>query len=466
MSKEMCMNADELVKLDKDFVWHHIMQHKIFENQDPLIVVEGNGCILKDIRGREYLDAVSGGVWCVNVGYGRESIARIVYEQLRQMPYYALTAGNIPAIKLAHKLSSLLPGLKRVFISNSGSEANEKAFKISRQYFRLKYPGSKDKYKIVFRERDYHGTTIGALSATGQPERKMGYEPLVPGFLSIPPAYCYRCAFDKTYPNCDIDCARALENLIKREGEDTVAAVIVEPITAGGGLLVPCDEYFKVLQEICRKYEVLLIMDEVVCGFGRTGKMFGHMHWDVSPDIVTMAKGMASSYMPISATVTREEIFNQFLNDPSDKLAYFRDISTYGGSAGACAAALENIRIIEEENLCERSEKMGNYLIGRLKELEELPLVGEVRGKGLFAGVELVMDKKTREPVGEDVVGKVQANAAAEGVLLGRMNRSVPGRNNIVTMAPALIITKDEIDRIVTVLRNALEKVQKELNIK
>lgn len=459
MTDKLGVNADQMVQLDRDYVWHHIMQHKVFENQDPMVVVEGNGLMIKDIRGREFLDAVSGGVWCVNVGYGRESIAKVVYEQLKQMPYYAMSAGNIPAIKLAEKMSTLLPNLQRAFFSNSGSEANEKAFKMSRQYFRLKYP-EKDKYKIIFRERDYHGTTIAALSATGQPERKMGYEPLVPGFMGIPPAYCYRCEFGKTYPNCNIDCARALEDLIKKEGEDTVAAVIVEPITAGGGILVPCDEYFKVLQEICRKYEVLLILDEVVCGFGRTGKWFGHQHWDVDPDIVTMAKGMASSYMPLSATATKQKIFDQFVNDPGDKMKYFRDISTYGGSAGACAAAVENVRIIEDENLLENVTKMGEYLIGSLKELESHPMVGQVRGKGLFAGVELVIDKNTKEPVGEEVIGKILADAAGQGVLLGKMNRSVPGRNNVITMAPAYIITKDEIDRIVSALRMALEKVK------
>ena len=458
MTDKLDVHAEQLVQMDRDYVWHHIMQHKVFENQDPMVVVEGNGLTIKDIRGREFLDAVSGGVWSVNVGYGRESIARVVYEQLKQMPYYAMSAGNIPAIKLAEKMAALLPNLQRAYFSNSGSEANEKAFKMCRQYFRLKYP-HKDKYKIIFRERDYHGTTMAALSATGQPERKMGYEPLVPGFMSIPPAYCYRCAFGKTYPGCDIDCARALEELIKKEGEDTVAAVIVEPITAGGGILVPCGEYFQVLRQVCRKYEVLLVLDEVVCGFGRTGKWFGFQHWDVDPDIVTMAKGIASSYMPLSATVTRQTIFEQFLHDPGDRLKYFRDISTYGGNAGACAAAMENIRIIEDENLLEHVAGMGKYLLDSLKELESHPMVGDVRGKGLFAGVELVVDKNTKEPAGEQVMGGILADAAGQGVLLGKMNRSVPGRNNIITIAPAYIITKDEIDRIVSALRAALERI-------
>ena len=453
----MYVNADELVQQDREHLWHHLMQHKIFETKEPLIIVEGNGLRIKDLRGQEYLDAVSGAVWCVNVGYGRESIAKAVYEQLVVMPYYAGTAGNIPAIRLAEKLTSLLPGLSKVFYSNSGSEANEKAFKIVRQYFRKKYPG-KDKYKILFRHRDYHGTTLGALSATGQQERKEEYGPFLDGFVEFPHACCYRCHFDKEYPHCDLDCARVVEEVIKQEGPDTVGAVIVEPITAGGGIIPPVKEYYGILQDICSKYEVLLIMDEVVCGFGRTGKMFGHEHYEVDPDMVTLAKGMASAYMPLSATMVKEEIFTEFVDDPSKPLAYFRDISTYGGCAGACAAAIESTRIIEEENLSENSVKTGGYLIGKLEELLELPIVGDVRGKGLFAGIEIVEDKGSKTPMNEKTLGKIMADITAENVLVGKTNRSFPNQNNVLAFAPALIATEADIDEIVAAVRIALIK--------
>lgn len=449
----------ELEKLDVEHLWHHLVQHSPFLEQAPSIMVKGEGLILKDHNGTEFLDAVSGGVWCVNVGYGRESIAKAVYDQLAQMPYYALTLGNISAIKLAAKLGELLPKLQKSFFSNSGSEANEKAFKMSRQYFRLKYKDI-DKHKIIYRNRDYHGTTLAALSATGQDERKALYGPMAPGFVEIPHALCYRCHFGQSYPGCNLECAYALEETIKQEGPDTVAAFIVEPITAGGGIIIPVDEYFGVIEEICKKYEVFMIMDEVVCGFGRTGTWFGHEHWDVDPDIVTMAKGMASSYQPISATVTKQEVFDGFLADPSDKLAYFRDVSTYGGCAGGTAAAVENIKIIEEENLCERSKEMGEYMLGQLKELESFPHVGEVRGKGLFAGMDLVEDKKTKAPATETYVNAILAGAKAEGVLLGKMNRSVSNLNTVVGFAPALTATKDEVDKIVAAVKTALEKTQ------
>lgn len=453
-------NVEELVRLDREHVWHHIMQHSIFENQDPMIVVEGKGCTFKDIKGREFLDAVSGGVWCVNLGYGQDSIADAVYSQMKEMPYYAMTGGNIPAILLADKLTSLLPGLDKVFFSNSGSEANETSFKLTRQYFRLKYP-QKDKYKIVYRNRDYHGTTIAALSATGQPERKMGYEPMVPGFLGIPAAYCYRCEFNKTYPGCDLECARVFEKLVLAEGPDSVAAIILEPITAGGGIIIPPDGYYDVIQETCRKYEILLIMDEVVNGFGRTGKMFGHQHWDVKPDMLTTAKGIANSYMPLSVTMISKEIFDAFLNDPADKMKYFRHISTYGGSAAACAAGLESLRIVEEQNMCQRSAEMGRYLLDSLQEqLSSHPMVGDIRGRGLFAGIELVLDKISKAPVSEQVIGKVAADTAAQGVIVGKTNRSIPNGNNIINLAPAFVVTQDQIDRIVLSLRNSLEKLK------
>ena len=205
---------------------------------------------------------------------------------------------------------------------------------------------------------------MAALSATGQEQRKENYGPFLDGFKKVPHACCYRCPFGKEYPNCEIECAKALEEVIIKEDPDTVGAYIVEPITAGGGVIMPVPEYYKIVQEICRKYDVLLIMDEVVNGFGRTGKWFGYQHYDVEPDIVTMAKGMASAYAPLSATVTKQDVFDIFLDDPSKPMDYFRDISTYGGCAGSFAAALESVRIMEEEKLCENSAKMGEYFIG------------------------------------------------------------------------------------------------------
>lgn len=453
-------DADEIVKDDKDCLWHHLKPHKIFETQEQLIIVEGEGLNVTDIRGRQFLDVTSGGVWSVMVGYGRESVAKAVYEQLKKMPYFAGAFGNVPAIKFAKKLLELLPRMDKVYFSNSGSEANEKAFKLVRQASRI-VPERKGKYKILYRDRDYHGTTIGAMSATGQIERKKDFGPMVEGFIEFPHCCCYRCPFDKSYPGCNIECAHVIEDVIAKEGADTIGGLIVEPITAGGGIIPPVKEYFPIVQDICKKHNIWLIIDEVVCGFGRTGKFWGHEHYEVDPDIITMAKGLASSYEPLSASVVKQHVFDCFVNDPSDpekRLNYFRDISTYGGCAGPMAAALESTRIIEDEGLVENSRIVGEYLLKKLTELKRLPLVGDVRGAGLFCGIEFVRNKESKEPVSEAEMGTIIGNMMAQNIIVGRTNSSISGLNTVMNFAPSLIITREQVDRVVEAVRNTIEK--------
>jgi taurine-pyruvate aminotransferase len=457
MSVSEKMEASRYVESDQAHVWHHLAQHQAYRAKGAMIVVSGEGLRIRDLNGREYLDATSGGVWCVNVGYGRGRIADAVARQLRQMPYYAAAAGNIPSIEFSERLTGYMPGLSRVYISNSGSEANEKAYKMVRALAHIQ--GRPAKKKILYRDRDYHGTTIATLSSCGQPERKEWFGPFTPGFVEFPHACCYRCAFGKSYPGCDVACGKVVEEVILREGPETVGGLIVEPITAGGGIIPPVAEYYQVVAEICRRYEVLLIMDEVVCGMGRTGTMFGYQNYGVTPDLVSLAKGLASAYMPISATVTTEAVFEQFVNDPSEPLSYFRDISTFGGCAGGCAAAAENLSIIEEENLLSRVVSMGEYLLAGLNELRELPLVGDVRGRGLLCGVEMVADKKTKEPLGEQKMIQLVGEMAAAGVLVGRTNRSLPGLNNTINLAPAYVVTREDIDTILQTMRRAIEKI-------
>ncbi|PHR24473.1 MAG: aspartate aminotransferase family protein [Desulfotalea sp.] len=453
-------DTDEIVKGDKNCLWHHLKPHKVFETQEQMIIVEGEGLNVTDIRGREYLDVTAGGVWSIMVGYGRESIAKAVYDQLVKMPYFAGVYGNVPAIKFAEKLLEKLPRMDKVYFSNSGSEANEKAFKIVRQASRI-VPERKGKFKILFRDRDYHGTTIAAMSATGQIQRKQDFGPFLDGFVEIPHCCCYRCPFDKTYPECDIECAHALEDVIAKEGADTIGGLIVEPITAGGGIIPPVKEYYPIIQDICKKHNIWLIMDEVVCGFGRTGKFWGHEHYDVDPDIVTMAKGLASSYEPLSATVVKQEVYNCFLNDPSNeetRLNYFRDISTYGGCAGPMAAALESTRIIEEEELVENSQVIGDYFLERLQELKDLPLIGDIRGVGLFCGIEFVRDKKTKEPISEGEMATLMGRMMAQNIIVGRTNSSFNGLNTIMNFAPSLTITKEQVDTVIAAVRIAVEE--------
>ena len=449
---------DEVIQKDRNSVWHHLTQHKDLDTKDPFIIAEGKGMIVKDTTGKEYLDATSGGVWSVNVGYGRESIAKSVADQLTKMCYYSGTGGTIPGALFANALIDKMPGLSRVYYSNSGSEANEKGYKMVRQLSRIEGDGSK--HKIIYRHRDYHGTTIGALSSSGQSERREDYGPFAPGFAEFCNANCYRCPFGKKYGECNIECAYDLERVILEEGPENIGSVVLEPITAGGGVIVPVDEYYPIIQKICKKYDILLHIDEVVCGFGRTGKWFGYQNYDVQPEIVTMAKGLASGYAAISCTVTNENIFNRFKVNPGDKMSYFRDISTFGGCAGGHAAAIENLAIIERENLIENSQKIGEYLLDKLKGLKDKhTFVGDARGKGLLAGIELISNPNTNEPADELFAIKVTNYCKKKGLLIGRTNRSIPSNNNTLCLTPALIAGRSEIDDIINILDEALEEI-------
>ncbi|WP_136474398.1 aspartate aminotransferase family protein [Pseudomonas sp. DG56-2] len=450
-------DAVEALASDRAHVWHHLSQHKPLEQNDPLMIVEGKGLRVRDIKGNEYLDAVSGGVWTVNVGYGRESIADAVRDQLAKMNFFAGSAGSVPGALFAKKLIEKMPGLSRVYYSNSGSEANEKAYKIVRQIAHKKYGGKK--HKILFRERDYHGTTITALSSTGQFERKNQYGPFTPGFVEFPHCCEYRSQFGEV-ADYGLRAAQEMERVILAEGPDTVGAVVLEPITAGGGVITPPEGYWEAIQAICKKYDILLHIDEVVCGLGRTGKWFGYQHYGIKPDIVTMAKGVASGYAAISCTVTTEEVFEAFKGDADDRMGYFRDISTFGGCTAGPAAALENMRIIEDEGLLENVTHMGEYFMGRLRELQDkYPIIGDVRGKGLFCGMELVKDRKTKEPVAESVAIAIAADCMRQGVMIGRTNRSFEQFNNTLCFSPALIATQQDLDVIIAALDAAFGRL-------
>ena len=449
--------SENIAETDRKNVWHHLTQHAAFASSLPMVVVEGHGMRVTDSNGREFLDAVSGGLWTVNVGYGRRSIAKVVHDQLVKMPYFAGTAGTVPGALFAEKLLEKMPGMGRVYFSSSGSEANEKAYKIVRQIAHNRYGGKK--HKIIYRERDYHGTTITALSSSGQDERRGRYGPFTPGFVEMPHCCEYRCQYEDT-ADYGVRAAGELERVILAEGADTVGAVILEPITAGGGVITPPEGYWETIQRICKQYDVLLIIDEVVCGVGRTGKWFAYQHYGVQPDIVTMAKGVASGYAAISCTVTTEAIFEQFKEDPDDRLGYFRDVSTFGGCAAGPAAALENMRIIEDEDLLANVTRMGDYLLGELHGLKERhEIIGDVRGKGLFCGIELVEDRRTKQPVDESLLMQITADCMANGVIIGRTNRSFKKFNNTITLAPALIAGNDDIDAIVAAIDAALTRV-------
>jgi taurine-pyruvate aminotransferase len=350
--------------------------------------------------------------------------------------------------------------LSRVYYTNSGSEANEKAFKMVRQIAHKRHGGRK--HKILYRDRDYHGTTIACLSAGGQDERNAQYGPFTPGFVRVPHCLEYRKHEQDGAPadNYGEWAADQIEEVILREGPDTIGALCLEPVTAGGGVIVPPEGYWQRVQEICRRYDILLHIDEVVCGVGRTGTWFGYQHYGIEPDFVTMAKGVASGYAAIACCVTSERVFEMFKDDAEDPMNYFRDISTFGGCTAGPAAAMENMAIIEDEALLENTTAMGDYMLDELHALSERhAVIGDVRGKGLFLGAELVADRESRTPVDERRAAQVVADCNAQGVIIGATNRSVPGRNNTLCFSPALIATRDDIDRIVAATDAALTRV-------
>ncbi|AUR00250.1 aspartate aminotransferase family protein [Phaeobacter inhibens] len=455
-------DLSRVIAADKANVWHHLIQHKPFEENDPRIIVEGKGMRVWDQNGKEWLDAVSGGVWTVNVGYGREEIAKAVYDQLMKLCYFAQSAGSIPGALFAEKLIEKMPGMSRVYYNNSGSEANEKAFKMVRQIAHKKYGGKKT--KILYRDRDYHGSTLAAMSAGGQEERNMQYGPFAPDFVKVPHCMEYRKhelgLEHLSGKEFGIAAANQIEEIILREGPDTVGALCLEPVTAGGGVIEAPEGYWPRVQEICKQYDILLHIDEVVCGVGRTGTWFGYQHYGIQPDFVTMAKGVASGYAAIACLVTTEAVFDMFKDDASDPLNYFRDISTFGGCTAGPAAALVNMQIIEDENLLDNCIAMGARMKSNLEALmEKHQVIGDVRGKGLFLGAELVADRETKEPVDEKLAQAVVAECGNQNVIIGVTNRSIPGKNNTLCFSPALIVTPEDVDKITDAVDVALTKV-------
>ena len=462
MDGNLLNDIDKVVEADRANVWHHLIQHAPWTGDnpkgDPRIIVEGRGMRVWDQKGKEHLDAVSGGVWTVNVGYGRERIANAIRDQLIKLPYFAGSTGSIPGALFSEKLISKMPGMSRVYYTNSGSEANEKAFKMVRQIAHKRYGGKK--YKILYRERDYHGSTLATMSAGGQDERNAQYGPFAPGFIRVPHCMEYRAQWDLSGEDYGIAAANAIEEVILAEGPETVGALCLEPVTAGGGVIPAPDGYWPRIREICDKYDILLHIDEVVCGVGRTGKWFGYQHWGIEPDFVTMAKGVASGYAAIACCVTNEKVFDMFREDATDPMSFFRDISTFGGCTAGPAAALENMAIIEEEGLLDNTTAMGDYMLDQLHGLKDKhAVVGDVRGKGLFLGAELVADRDSKEPVDEKKAQAVVADCNAQGVIIGVTNRSIPGFNNTLCYSPALIATRDDIDQIVSATDEALTRV-------
>jgi taurine-pyruvate aminotransferase len=441
-----------VVKQDLDSVLHPIVQHRALE-QNQIVITGAQGSTIVDQDGTTYLDAMAG-LWCVNIGYGRTELAQIAAEQMERVAYYPHTAINLPAAQLGDQINALMGGGYHTYFVNSGSEANEAGFKIARQYSKHEFPGQ-FKFKTIGRYYAYHGTTMATLAAGGMGERKAKFEPYAGEFVHVPAPTCYRCPLGLEYPSCKVACAKAIETAIQGEGPTTVAEVIVEPIMSGVGVAVPPDEYLPMVEEICRKYDVLLHVDEVINGFGRTGKMFGHQHYGVSPDIMAVAKGIVSAYLPIAATIVKNKVFESFLGEESEARQVMQ-VNTYGGHPVAAAVAVRNIEIMLEEKLPQRAAEMGAYLMDGLKgRLMKHGICGEVRGKGLLIGIELVTDRESKTQLDGKLMAGILAFCKKNGVIVGRSGGGSRHSNTIV-LSPPLIITRTECDTLIDVLDKAL----------
>jgi adenosylmethionine-8-amino-7-oxononanoate aminotransferase len=444
-----------------EHVWFHATPRQGLTGSGGLIVFEsGEGCYLTDVDGRTYLDGLSGGAFVTNIGHGRKEVAAAMADQAGRLAYvvpYNFVAP--PTVKLAEKLAQLAPGdLSRVFFTSGGSEAVETALKIAKQYHFLN--GERKRTKVISRHGSYHGSTYLAMSISGASHdfNSRMFEPLAPGCVQVPWHNCYRCEFGMQYPQCRTLCARTIEQAILHEGPETVAAIIAEPVPSAATIHVPVPDYLPMLREIADRYGVLLIIDEVINGFGRTGKLFACEHWGVVPDIMTVAKGITSGYAPMGAAIAGPKVTAKFNATPGRE-GGLNHVLSFGGHAAAAAAALKNIEILEQERLVENSAAMGAYLLEGLSNLRKHPLVGDVRGLGLLAAIELVRSKDTREPFrpSDQMPARVTAYMREQG-LLARTYQ-------VIEVGPPLVAGRKEVEKIVEVIERTVHWFAGEMGV-
>lgn len=422
--------------------------------------VRGKGIHIYDADGKRYIDAVGGAV-VVNIGHGVHEIVEAMARQAAELCFaHVGMFTNPPQEELAEKVLQMAPeGMGRVYFVSGGSEAVEMAVKIARQYHLER--SQPERYKIISLRLANHGSTMGAFALSGITHRKLDYQPYFIHHPQVHPPYCYRCPYGMEYPACQLHCAHEVERVIELEGPDTVAAFIAEPVMgAGCPGLTPPPEYFPLVHSICKKHEVLFIVDEVMTGFGRTGRNFGIDHWDICPDIMACGKGISSGYSPLGAVIVRKEIYDAFLD--SGRASFFLG-HTYSGNPLSCAVGSAVLEYIAEHRLVERCAAMGEYLRERLTTLETHPSVAEIRGRGLLLGVELVADKKSKSPFPARVRfgARVAEEAFRLGLLIYEGSPSIEGYlGDHILLAPPFIVSQEDIEEIIAILNEALHKAE------
>ncbi len=424
----------------KHMVLDFVQMHDFM--QEPIVCDRGEGIYVWDVQGKKYLDGISG-VWVTSLGFGNQRVIEAIRAQLERMCFSSpILTINTRAVEYVEMLGQYTPeGLTTIKLLSGGSEATETAIKLVRQYYAQ--TGKPNKKTIISRYNNFHGVTLGALTATGIASRKIPFEPLAGGFRHIAPPYCLRCPFNLKYPACNVLCARMLEKVIQYEGPETVAAFMAEPIQLSTGNIVPPPEYWPIIRETCDRYDVKVIVDEVATGAGRCGKMWAMDVFNTKPDVLCMGKGLAAGYVPLSGVAFSDEMADVFISEDPEKA--FMDGHTYGGNPVAAAAGIAVLQELVERNLVEQCRLRGEYLMQRLEDLRELGVIGEIRGKGLMIGIELVKDAQTLEPFkkGINFGTRVGRNS------LLKQNMIIRYAPNWIAVAPPFIVSEQEIDEMV-----------------
>ncbi|MDX1709758.1 MAG: aspartate aminotransferase family protein [Rhodovibrionaceae bacterium] len=449
----MSLRPNSPASRDIAYLLHPYTNARKHEEAGPLIITEGKGCRVVDDHGNSYIEGMAG-LWCASLGYGEERLVEAAAQQMRKLGFYhSFAHKSHPAvIDLSEKLIEMTPGgMGKVFYGNSGSEANDTAVKLVWYYNNAR--GKREKKKIISRLRGYHGVTIASASLTGLPANHTDFDLPIANILHTScPHYWRNGEEGESEEDFATRCAADLEQMILDEGPETVAAFIGEPVMGAGGVIVPPATYWEKVQAVLKQYDVLLIADEVICGFGRTGNMFGCETLDIEPDMVTMAKALSASYLPISATLMRDEIYQE-IADNTARIGTLGHGQTYSGHPVAAAVALETLKIYEERDIVAHVRRVAPVLQEELGRLADHPLVGEVRGIGLVGAVELVADKEAKTPF--DPPGKVGAEADKRARAQGAILRNMV---DTVAVSPPLVISEDEVRELVGKLAAALDE--------
>ena len=445
---------EELEQWDKEYLWHPFTQMKDYCDEPPLIIERGEGSFIVDIYGNRYLDGVSS-LWVNLHGHRREEIDRAILDQLKEIAHSTLLGiSNVPAIRLAKRLVEVAPaGLSKVFYSDNGSTAVESALKIAFQYWQQRSFPRTEKQTFISLEHAYHGDTLGAVSVGGIDTFHTLYRPLLFSTHRVPSPYCYRCRFQKVHPACGLECLNQAEAVMKKHHQE-IAAFIIEPLVQGAaGMLVAPAGYLKAVRELCSRYDILLIADEVAVGFGRTGTLFACEQEGVLPDLLCLAKGITGGYLPLAATLATEEIYRAFLGEYRELKTFFHGHS-YTGNPLACSAALASLRLFERDQTLKKLQAKIDFLKEQLAAFSGLPHVGDVRQKGFMVGIELVKDRATKAPYPlEEKVGmRVIQEARRRGVVIRPLG-------DVIVMMPPLSIAMDHLQQLVETAFHSVEKV-------